>query len=358
MIAQTRIVPIVLMSVGVVSVAVVLLKLNVASTKLSQLEARLALPDADTRSTSIARLDKLEAELADSRRTLSELNDEVYKGLQNIQNTTPATLHVNDATKVPRIHGDTQDATAASAAGAEMSAPRRVYIDLGVNIKQANSVQEFYNAVGVEQWASWEVHGFEPNPLFADELVKHSRKLGYNFHAAAASATDGNLTFYYDKQGHPQSGSLQKEGRDAVAPDKTVVPAVDFGKFLLRTVRPEDFVVVKMDIEGAEYGVARQLVLSEAFCLIDWFCFESHGAPFDSKPKELSLKTVCEFDRILEYFGQACPSKMCFFTSLFHKVRMAQKENSWFNLLRAKSGSTNLNVQCPDFERREYAKCK
>lgn len=238
------------------------------------------------------------------------------------------------------------------------SRPRRVYIDLGVNIGAANSVQEFYNAIGAEQFTNWVVHGFEPNPLFKQNLDSHSLKLGYNYHFAAAAPSAGNLTFYYNKKGgNPQSGSLRQEGRSAVAPDEIVVPAIDFAEFLKSNFRHEDFVVVKMDIEGSEYELARQLLISGAFCLIDWFCFESHGAPFDSKPSELSLKTVCEFDRIIEYFGDACPSKMCFFTSLFHKTRMAQTRDSWYGLLKEDPGHTDLSFQCPDFERKEYEKC-
>ena len=51
---------------------------------------------------------------------------------------------------------------------------------------------------------------------------------------------------------------------------------IDIADFLKRTVREDDFVVVKMDIEGAEYDVVPHLLASGAAPLIDEVFVEVH----------------------------------------------------------------------------------
>ena len=38
------------------------------------------------------------------------------------------------------------------------------------------------------------------------------------------------------------------------------MPAIDFVEWLVRSVNPEDFVVLKLDIEGAEFEVVKEMV--------------------------------------------------------------------------------------------------
>ena len=54
------------------------------------------------------------------------------------------------------------------------------------------------------------------------------------------------------------------------------VPAVDFSAWLRRTVSPGDRVVVKMDIEGAEYPVLAKLVDEGTINLISVLYIEWH----------------------------------------------------------------------------------
>ena len=40
------------------------------------------------------------------------------------------------------------------------------------------------------------------------------------------------------------------------------IPTIDFVEWLVRSVNPEDFVVLKFDIEGAEFEVVEKMVSS------------------------------------------------------------------------------------------------
>lgn len=52
--------------------------------------------------------------------------------------------------------------------------------------------------------------------------------------------------------------------------------AVDLADFLKRRAAADDFVLIKMDIEGAEYVVVPHLIATGAACLIDEVYLECH----------------------------------------------------------------------------------
>ena len=64
--------------------------------------------------------------------------------------------------------------------------------------------------------------------------------------------------------------------RDRKVKSEQSVHAIDFGQWLLTHTRHEDFVLVKMDIEGAEFVVLPSLLASGAACLIDELYLECH----------------------------------------------------------------------------------
>ena len=53
-------------------------------------------------------------------------------------------------------------------------------------------------------------------------------------------------------------------------------PSIDIADFIQRNFKPQDFVVVKMDIEGSEYRVVPHLINSKAAHLVDEIFVECH----------------------------------------------------------------------------------
>ena len=65
-----------------------------------------------------------------------------------------------------------------------------------------------------------------------------------------------------------------------VNPQWVEVAAIDIAQFILDLkVRPEDFVVMKMDIESQEYIIMRHLLQKGLLCLIDELYIEWHRVP-------------------------------------------------------------------------------
>lgn len=76
--------------------------------------------------------------------------------------------------------------------------------------------------------------------------------------------------------GHIRAGNAQSASTQLADRPLTSHRAIDVAAFLQRTVVEEDFVVVKMDVEGAEYSVVPHLLRSGVARLIDEMFLEVH----------------------------------------------------------------------------------
>jgi FkbM family methyltransferase len=107
--------------------------------------------------------------------------------------------------------------------------------------------------------SEYAIHSFEPNPVFHEQL---SRIPGVTFHQMAAWVEDCEAPFY-------TSRAAQRDGSTLIASKTTgqldyanpiTVRCVNFGQWVERTFRPGDLLVLKLDIEGAEYDVLRSMI--------------------------------------------------------------------------------------------------
>src|SRR3990172_936415 len=132
--------------------------------------------------------------------------------------------------------------------------PKSVYIDLGSHFGE--TVQRF---VASRFWhPDFEIHAFEPNPLFtAHDFRNYPR--GVMLHRKAAWVHDGRVELFVNRD-RPKNteGSSVCRGKttgnlDYDRPD--IVPCVDFDKWITSSFAPDDHIVVKSNIEGSEYAV-------------------------------------------------------------------------------------------------------
>ena len=156
-----------------------------------------------------------------------------------------------------------------------------------------NAMPEFFeNLTRVSH--QWNIIGFEmemghmpsinriKQSLMSNEMSKDIVK-SFKVYPYAVSDKDGFTNFTLDhvdpNVNHGLAGaSLSGESRSAIG--KTVtVRTIDFANYLRTHFRREDFVFVKMDIEGAEYdvtrrlldtGVLKRLVSGVCVCVWEW----------------------------------------------------------------------------------------
>lgn len=91
---------------------------------------------------------------------------------------------------------------------------------------------------------------------------------------AAAGASSGTLDLGY------MTAEQMIRGGAAVGTTMTV-PMIDFPNWLTQSFTAEDYIVVKMDIEGAEFGILNTLLTGPNACFMDVLALECHPSAGD-----------------------------------------------------------------------------
>lgn len=149
-----------------------------------------------------------------------------------------------------------------------------IFIDLGSY--DGDSIEQFKNwsKTSFPDKEDWIIYGFEPNPKFKDKLealasdtVIISRK--------AAWVEDTTMQFAVDSTDTPL-GSTLMSGKKKIwdKNEKIDVEAFDFSQWLKQF--EDDFVVVKMDTEGAEFPVLEKMIADDTDKICDCLMVEFH----------------------------------------------------------------------------------
>jgi FkbM family methyltransferase len=155
---------------------------------------------------------------------------------------------------------------------------RKVYIDVGANtgealVKFASSHPDF------------ELFAIEPNPRLIDEIKRKAASLRreVTIFPAAAWLHDGTMKFYQSERhesGTVMFGKRTYEDRGWPAIDysrSTEVPCFDFSHWLVANFDEHTRLVVKMDIEGAEYAVLEKMLADDSLSRIHRLYCEWHA---------------------------------------------------------------------------------
>nr|XP_006814012.1 PREDICTED: uncharacterized protein LOC102810156 [Saccoglossus kowalevskii] len=163
-----------------------------------------------------------------------------------------------------------------------------VYIDVGAN--RGDTLRLFYKermkSTNQKEFkipyeydpTEWKVFAFEADPIHSNELLELRKKYHFQLYNETAVwiNTDG-ITLYPDRQAETKGywgSSISKTKKDVDNLSPINVKSIDFSKWLGDHVTPDDFVVMKMNIEGAEFESRLenpeidQKVL-EPFCAVD-----------------------------------------------------------------------------------------
>jgi FkbM family methyltransferase len=170
-----------------------------------------------------------------------------------------------------------------------------IYLDVGSNIgvqvrklfepaKYFNSSQiEVYNSLFGLNRSRVCAFGFEASPKHVERLQSVEscyNSLGWRvkfFVPFAVTTQRGNVTFYNDR--YPQLKHLSSSLTKIRGGKEFTVPTFDLARFVLDVVAKREGkgkVYMKMDIEGAEYDVLTDLMVTGAMQHIDLITIEWH----------------------------------------------------------------------------------
>lgn len=183
----------------------------------------------------------------------------------------------------------------------ERTTPKCIFIDLGAangNTLQEWMMNKFGPVQGCPNGGDWEAFLVEANPRFTPQLqaLDTADARVHSLPATAAYDCEATTSFYLDTQSHAQNywgSSMSASHPDAQASghQKVTVPTVNLNRLIYENTIVGDYVLVKMDIEGAEWDVVPCLARSVATERLHRLLVEVHDRSW-----QLGVTTQAEMD--------------------------------------------------------------
>lgn len=138
----------------------------------------------------------------------------------------------------------------------------------------------------LDESISWDVYAFEANPEFNKILTNVKANVSKRNHTVkmyqetAAWTYDGTIDFYLDtvnKANNFWGSSIDENHPDVIlsGKQKVTVKCVDISR-ILKKYNQDDVVIVKIDIEGAEYDLLLDFIKKDVTKIIDYLAVEFH----------------------------------------------------------------------------------
>lgn len=183
---------------------------------------------------------------------------------------------------------------------------KRIFIDCGTHLFQG--FKEFASTHGID--SSWDCYSFEANPITYDRSKDIYNQLiaqGYNIQHQNVAVSTLTGTTKINCEGTNANHELgwgqgSNTLKNPPSIDKlwghqllylstdTDVACIDFSKFIADTCSKEDYVLIKMDIEGSEFDVLDHLLESTDVSLISEIFVEFHERFFEDTERYMAKK--------------------------------------------------------------------
>ena len=144
---------------------------------------------------------------------------------------------------------------------------RRFFIDCGAN--GGNTLDVFKRSV--ECTPDTLLYAIEPDP----RLIVRLRQRGDCVVIGKCIWTnDGTVGMYFDSRRTGLRNTQFKTGSHRMPSEPTPVECMNFGAWLVATCDVTDHVIVKMDVQGAEYAVLEQMLADGSIGYVDKLSLE------------------------------------------------------------------------------------
>jgi FkbM family methyltransferase len=150
------------------------------------------------------------------------------------------------------------------------------FIDCGAN--NGCSVRKFRNEIDLDN--RYHIYSFEPNPAFSDCFDKFEN---HTFIPKAVWTENGKLSFYDSLQNDKYGGTVC-DGKSSGNVDYShplEVDAINFPSWVMSTFTDKDFIILKLDIEGAEYEVLTKMLMNGSLDKVNLLFIEWHVEKID-----------------------------------------------------------------------------
>jgi FkbM family methyltransferase len=167
---------------------------------------------------------------------------------------------------------------------------KKVYVDCGA--WTGDSVSKF-----LEHYNDYEVYIFECHPKHTDSLTTLSEERGFTFINKGVWTGNETIPFYMGSKDRTAASTLRKSKKKKIDKENPImIECIDFSKWIRKTFDTDDYIVCKMNIEGAEYNVLEKMLVDGSLGYIDKFFISWHH----SKIARVGLKNHNKLLRKLE----------------------------------------------------------
>lgn len=185
---------------------------------------------------------------------------------------------------------------------------RKIFIDGGAN--NGNSITLFLNKFPNAK--EYEIFSFECNPKLV-RILKNKFSSKAKIISLAISNKDSFENFYI---GEDVSSTLRSDKiSGGISKEKYIkAECVDLSRFIFENFDKDDYIVLKLDIEGSEYDVIPHLIQTGAMKYINELYGEFHYHKLNNITKEhhdelvldlensgFKMKNWCAIDNIIEF---------------------------------------------------------
>lgn len=192
----------------------------------------------------------------------------------------------------------------------------KIFLDCGTHLFQGFT--QFIDMYNIDE--NWDCYAFESNPItynMSKNRYKELTKQGFNINHLNLGVSNCNTSIKVNCAMSPENDSFTNQGsnilknppsRDKVYGgvfnyddnNESIVNTINFSEFLKSVVKSdeENFILIKMDIEGSEFDVLDSLIESGYFKLINEIYVEFHERFFDDTNFYVNKKNM--YKRIFE----------------------------------------------------------
>lgn len=142
---------------------------------------------------------------------------------------------------------------------------RKIFIDCGGHC--GCSIKKF-----VKEHSGFECFTFEANP----ELSKYYKGLPTTLITKAVWSANGKTKFYLGGHWCYESSSLYKEKHNIDKNNYVNVEQINLGQWIKDNFNKDDFIILKLDVEGAEYEILDSMLHNKSLDYINELYGEEH----------------------------------------------------------------------------------